>query len=528
MKRYMGLRGRKLEVAILYGIVMPGFVLIGYNTSIAGGLVKLKSWEETFPIIDTSHPRAGNTSALSGLVISLSILGLAISSLMCVFVGPRLGRIRTMILGTGGFCIGAVIQSCSNTYGQMIAGRVVAGLHFGFAASTYAVYQQETTVGTAYKRGTLAAMGGVFNTAGFALAMWIAFGSYFTKSSASWRFPLAFPMAIAIYVCIFCCILPESPRWLMYKGRDEEARSVLAALTDNTPSAPEVESALSDMRTSLERTQETKIRDLFRKDDNRLMHRTVIAAAVMFFQQWTGINAVATYNSSLFAAVGLDATLSKLLSAAAFSWFTMASVIPYFLVERLGRRTLLITSSAGMAVCMAVLAGANSMPENHAALVAGVTFLFLYLTFMGVGFYGIPFFYAAEIGPQAYRSQITAIAYNFLFTYAFAISEITPVALTTIKYRYFIVFATCNAVIAIAVYFFFPETMSLSLEQIDQIFVETTSFFDCVVVAERVRKRALQAGADECAEGPLEATDVKAAYVAALEKETDQVTDLRS
>lgn len=85
-----------------------------------------------------------------------------------------------------------------------------------------------------------------------------------------------------------------------------------------------------------------------------------------------------------------------------------------------------------------------------------------------------------------------AIAYNFLWTYAVVVAEITPIALTNISYRYSIVRGACNAAIAIAVYLFFRGKMSLSLEQIDRFFVETTGYLDCVKVAERIRKRAVQ------------------------------------
>lgn len=141
---------------------------------------------------------------------------------------------------------------------------------------------------------------------------------------------------------------------------------------------------------------------------------------------------------------------------------------------------------------MAVLAGVISLPNNRAALIVGALFIFLYLTCMGIGFYGIPFFYATEVAPHAYRSQIGAIAYNFLWTYAFVMAEITPIGLNTIKYRFFIIFAVFNLAIAIAVYLFFPETMSLTLEQIDQIFVETTSYFGCVKTAKTIRRRVLE------------------------------------
>ncbi|OAA66593.1 General substrate transporter [Niveomyces insectorum RCEF 264] len=488
-------------MAITYGVVLPGFLLFGYNNAVAGGLVELASWEATFPNIDTSRSHARNTATLQGLAISLYMLGLAVGCLVCIYVGPRLGRRRTILLSTGAMIGGAVIQSAAFSFGQLIAGRLITGLVFGMATCTYAVYQQECSIGTSHQRGSLAALEGVFNTGGLALANWVNLGFFFSKGAVAWRFPLAFPICLALYICFFAACLPESPSWLLHHGRAADARRVVAALLDAPPEGPAVADVLAEMQGSLDKTRGTRFRDLFQihssnnaSDGNRLWHRTVLAALTMFFQQWTGINAVSSYNSSLFAKIGLDGTLSRILSAAAFTWFTLTAGLPFLLVERLGRRKLLIASAAGMAACMAVLAGATSVPSNRAALIVAALFVFLYLTCMGIGFYGIPFFYAVEIAPHAYRSQISAIAYNFLWLFAFVTAEITPVGLSTIGSRYFVIFAVCNAVIAAAVYLFFPETMNLTLEQIDQIFIETTGFWDCVAAARRVRSRFVLPG----------------------------------
>ena len=187
----------------------------------------------------------------------------------------------------------------------------------------------------------------------------------------------------------------------------------MSALTDASPIALEVEKALSDIQASLDKTKDTHFKDLLQRDGNRLLHRTMIAAAVMFFQQWTGINAVASYNAALLAQIGLNPLLARILAGAAFTWFTITSVTPYFLVERVGRRKLLLASSIGMSVCMAVLAGVISVPDNRSALIVDALFLFLFLTFMGVGFYGIPFFYPAEMrrtptAPRSWRLPTTS------------------------------------------------------------------------------------------------------------------------
>lgn len=284
MKEHLGLRGKALETAIIYGIVLPGFLLFGYNNSVAGGLVELKSWEETFPIIDTNTSQSANAATLQGLAISLYTLGLSISCLICIYIGPRLGRIRTMLLGTSTTIIGAIIQASSYSFVQLIVGRLVSGLTLGMATCTYAVYQQECTLGTAHKRGSLAALEGVFNTGGLALANWVNLGFYFTNGSVSWRFPLSFTICMSLYICSFCLFLPESPRWLMYKGRETQARLVVSALLESPSDGPEVGVVISEMQISLDKTKGTRFKDLLKRDQNRLLHRTLIAAAVMFFQ----------------------------------------------------------------------------------------------------------------------------------------------------------------------------------------------------------------------------------------------------
>ena len=119
---------------------------------------------------------------------------------------------------------------------------------------------------------------------------------------------------------------------------------------------------------------------------------------------------------------------------------------------------------------MAILAGTTSNPDNSAALIVAVVFVYMFEGTFSIGYSGLPYLYAAEIAPLEHRAATNAISTATLWVFSFLLAEVTPVGLNTIKNRYFIIYAVFNAVIAMLVYFCFPETKGRTLEEIGGLF----------------------------------------------------------
>ena len=128
-KKYIfGLRGQALRNAQIWAVILPAYILFGYNNAVAGPLLDLPSWIATFPRIDTVNTKGAqntNNSRVQGTAVAMYTLGAFFGALSCIYIGDKLGRVRTIQLGAAVNVIGALLQSTSFSLGQIIVGRLV-------------------------------------------------------------------------------------------------------------------------------------------------------------------------------------------------------------------------------------------------------------------------------------------------------------------------------------------------------------------------------------------------------------------
>lgn len=167
-------------------------------------------------------------------------------------------------------------------------------------------------------------------------------------------------------------------------------------------------------------------------------------------------------------------------------WQFIAAGIAVLLIDRVGRRPLLLTAAAGMTIAQTCLAGLSSDISNKSAAGASILFYFMALFCFPIGLFLVPFMYAAEIAPLRTRAKVTAMsaAANWLFN--FLLAEVTPIGFASIQWRYYIIYACISAFAFISFYLFCPETKGRTLEEIDDIFVQSKSIFDPVRIAREI------------------------------------------
>ncbi|RAH49720.1 putative MFS sugar transporter [Aspergillus brunneoviolaceus CBS 621.78] len=481
MSPYFGLRGSQLERAVMWLVVCPAFVCYGYNQAVTGGLLTLESFVKTFPqmnTLTTTGAQQNYNSTIQGTVVALYTVGGIFGSLSCIYLGDLLGRRRVIFLASAVSMIGAILMATSFGLAQFIVARLVLGLGTGGYVATVPVWQAE--ISRPSKRGAHVVTDGIFIGAGITISLWIDFGFYFvTGSSVSWRFPLALQVVLSLMVMAFVMVMPESPRWLLKRGRPKEASEILAALADADPEDAAITLAVRDIERSLALTGSGSWKDLLSMGEQRLFHRAALAATGQIFQQMCGINLITFYATTIFEQyLGLDALQSRVLAAAMCLTQPLGGFLAFFTIDRLGRRVLMLWSAAGMSVSMAILAGTTSLPDNTAALVVAVIFLFVFEFIFTVGYSGLTFLYATEVAPLQLRAAISAVSTAAVWTFNFLLAEVTPVGFDTVSWRYYIIFAVLNAAIVPTVYFFFPETNGRSLEEIDEIFMQSKSVLD--------------------------------------------------
>ncbi|KAJ4423149.1 hypothetical protein N0V82_002143 [Gnomoniopsis sp. IMI 355080] len=486
---YLGQNGHRLNILQTALIVMPSFICFGYNQAGLGGLLTEEDWVKTFPQIDTVN-YTGTTksvhSTLQGLVVATFVLGAMVGALSCSWSGDRFGR-RNVIFFAG-ICslIGVILEASSFALPQFIIGRVLLGFGVGQLSSIVPVWQSETA--GAANRGRHVVIDGLFICMGYTLESWIdlAFFEYKT-GPITWRPPIAIACIFSIVIIAFVYFLPESPRWLVMKNRIEEARQVISAFRAKPGDSIEVQAEIAGIELSLEeRTgHKVKLTDMLSMGEDKLLYRFGLCMLLQFYQQMSGTNLISVYATVIFQTnLGMSSENSRALTGGALTWKFLSSFIAFFTIDRLGRRAVFMISGTGMACCMVALAVATSFGvENTAAQIVAGVFIYLFNTFVPIGFLGANFLYCTEVAPIRLRMAMSSISTANHWLWNFVVVMVTPVAIETIGGKFYIVFACIGACIPLTVYFFFPETMGRNLEEIDLMFKDSPSIWQTVKFA---------------------------------------------
>ncbi|KAF4121734.1 Sugar (and other) transporter [Geosmithia morbida] len=469
--RYFGLRGQALSWAI-GAIAGLDFLLFGYDQGVMGGILTLKVFLEEFPDInpdsDDSSSTAEQRSTYQGIAVASYNLGCFIGAIITIFIGNALGRRRMIFLGTAIMVVGAALQASATTLPHLVIGRIITGLGNGGNTSTVPMWQSETS--KANQRGRLVMIEGALITGGITISYWVDYGMSYAPGSVAWRFPLAFQIAFCVPILLCVLNLPESPRWLILRGRDAEARDVIATLADDGSDEGFITNEFRAIKDTVLVMSKGRFKDLWDRDEQRTLHRTILAYVNQMFQQISGINLITYYAAVIYRRLGMSDDLSRLLAALNGTEYFLASWPSVFLVERVGRRKLMLFGAIGQAGTMAILAGVGSREDDKACQIAGIVFLFVFNSFFAVGWLGMTWLYPAEITPLRTRAPANALATSSNWIFNFLVVMITPVAFQTIKNHTYTVFAVINFIMIPSTYFFFPETAYRSLEEMDIIF----------------------------------------------------------
>ena len=286
---------------------------------------------------------------------------------------------------------------------------------------------------------------GALITGGICISYWLDFGfSFLEPSSIAWRFPIAFQIFFALLILAFVLELPESPRWLILKGKEDEALTVLAALSDLPADDPYVDSEFCAIKDTVLEMKKGGFRDLFTRDENRHFHRTALAYVNQVFQQISGINLITYYAATIYQQeIHLTGFVSRILAAANGTEYFLASWIAVFTIEKFGRRQLMLFGAAGMSLSMVILAVMTKLGqggEKSYGIVAAL-FLFIFNTFFAIGWLGMTWLYPAEIVPLRIRAPANALSTSANWAFNFMVVMITPVSFSSIGYQTYIIFA---------------------------------------------------------------------------------------
>jgi hypothetical protein len=262
---------------------------------------------------------------------------------------------------------------------------------------------------------------GWFITIGITISYWITYGTSFsTDPSIQWRTPIVLQIAFGAVTAVMLFGLPESPRFLMAKGRKEEALEALALLEGEDQNSEIVQSQYKSIQAALDfsagsNNGDVTFKDYFKGGKQQTFRRLALGYGIQMMQQLTGINAVIFYSAYLLENVlNLERELSLIVGGCTGLTFFVFTFIPILFIDTWGRRKPLMLGAAGQSIAMAVIAVCVKLSvedNNVAAGTAGVIFVMVYIaTYSGFAWVATPWLYPTEINELRFRNQGTALA----------------------------------------------------------------------------------------------------------------------
>lgn len=457
------LQGTPLNVAIT-AASGAGFLLFGYDQGVFGGVLTNNNWIAQF-----NNP--GTT--VQGQIVATYDIGCILGCLLSMFVGDILGRRKAILVGCTILIIGAVIQTASYSIGQLIAGRIIAGLGNGLNTTAIPIWQVETA--KASHRGALIVFQLVTNIFGITISNWMNYGfTYAPNSEISWRFPLAFQIFFAFIVMFLVAFLPESPRWLILKDRLDEAAAIIARLrarpVDDQAVHAEVMVLHENVAHEAAEQKNTAIGEIFHNGKQQTLRRILLGMGTQFMQQIGGTNVVATYLPVVLTrSFGMSERLALIISATVSMWLMIWGAVCALFIDKFGRKKLMTYGAFFESICFAMVAAGLAVGSTSWLIVA-VVFIYLYYTAYGLSFLSIPFMYPAEINSQRMRNIGTSLSTMCNWSLCYVVVSVTPTGIANLGWKYYLIYAITNMAFVPIVWYFYVETARLSLEEIDRVF----------------------------------------------------------
>jgi len=423
-----------------------GGLLFGYDTAaISGAVIFIKQQFSlsTFP---------------EELVVGMVLVGAATAALGGGRLSDRLGRRVTLMLTSVIFICGALICAFAGSFTVLLVGRTIVGLGIGLASTTVPVYISEVSPPQA--RGWQVSLFQLAITLGILVAYLV---DYAFAGSGGWRWMLGLAAVPGLILGLGMIYLPESPRWLAKHGQTEKALAILGRIRGGanvTAEFQEIQSTLSHG------TEQGKWSELLTP---ALRPALVVGIGLGVFQQVTGINTVIYYAPTILQSAGISSASGAILATAGIGVVNvLMTLVSMWLIDRMGRRPLLLIGIAGIIITLGVLGFAFLRPGGGLAHVAVVT-LMAYVASFAISLGPIFWLLIAEIYPLRIRglAEGTAAASNWAANLLVSLTFLTLVEALG-PTRTFWLYALFGVAAWIFCYYLVPETKGRTLEEIEK------------------------------------------------------------
>ncbi|AAT89285.1 sugar transporter [Leifsonia xyli subsp. xyli str. CTCB07] len=460
---------RRKVTGLALAAAVGGF-LFGFDSSVINGAV------------DSIQRNFALNAFVTGFIVAIAFFGCAVGAFVAGRLADRWGRLRVMLLGAVLFLISSVGAGLAFSVWDLGLWRIVGGLGIGIASVVAPAYIAE--ISPRQSRGRLGSLQQLAITLGIFVALLsdaLLAGIAGSASSQlwlgleAWRWMFLVGVIPSVVYGVLALTLPESPRYLLTTGRHKDARAIFSTMVPEG----DVDRQVRDIERVIEEDKEGRRGTLA---GNRFGLKPIVWIGVILsvFQQFVGINVIFYYSTTLWRAVGFTESNSLLITVITSVTNVVVTIVAILLVDRVGRRPILLTGSVGMALALGVMAlsftfavkqdGAVSLPSpwGPLALVAANVFVVCF----GASWGPLVWVLLGEIFPSRIRGKALGVAAaaqwiaNFLVTVSFP-----PMSDFSLPFTYGM-YAVFAALSWFFVFFKIPETNGMALEHAETLFQE--------------------------------------------------------
>lgn len=435
---------RFVRIAVI--VASLGGMLFGYDTGvISGALLFIR---DAFSL----------SSTMQELVVSAVLIGAVIGAIVGGTLTDRFGRRRMIVLAGIIFTLSAIGTALAPTVSTLIAGRIIVGIAIGIASFTSPMYMSE--ISPTRIRGSLVSINQLAVTIGIVVAYLV---DYALSAVQGWRFMFGIAAVPSTILVIAMWRMPPSPRWLMSHDMVDKARAVL----EHIRGTKDVTSEMKEIQDSLGK-QKGGVEDLFHP---LLRMALIVGVGLAIFQQITGINTVIYYAPTIFEFAGFKTAGFSILATAGVGIVNVGfTILAIRLMDRVGRRPLLLVGLAGQIVGLAILGLAFQLHQLAAIIgYLAIISLAIYVGSFAIGLGPVFWLMISEIYPLRVRGAAMSMATfaNWGLNLVVALTFLTLVGILGRPGTFWL-----YAVIGIAAWIFIfrlvPETRGQSLEEIEE------------------------------------------------------------
>ncbi|MGM0216644.1 sugar porter family MFS transporter [Enterococcus sp. AZ109] len=429
------------SIQLIYYIIAAGGLIFGYSTAIMSGARELIGTDLNL------------TLSQEGMLVSSLLLGAVLGSLVCTPLAEQLGRKKVLLINAIVALLGTVVTGITSSYLLFVFFRLLLGISIGGFSGLVPMYLSE--LAPSEKRGQITSINSVLNVGGMFVAYIV---NYVFFKASDWRVMLLLGVLPAIAIILWYRKLPESPKWLIEKRRFDEAQQV-AQLVYGAKSELATEPVTNAIDEELEKTPEKKFQ--------RWMLRPVVLSVFLaLVQQLCGANSILYFAPTILARVGFGestAMLSTIFIGAVFFIFIFVS---QRLIDKVGRKLLLLVGNVGMAVSIILLGWFSGINDFPALVLLGLVIIFI--MFYSVSWCGVVWAILGEIIPTQIKGFAMGFSTACLFGSQAILSWIFPTLIAQYSIQVvFYCFGIINVIAFLVVLFYLAETKGKTLDEIE-------------------------------------------------------------